>query len=646
MLKPQRMCKVECVVAKDKTEALLRELHRQGLAQIDDVGDEELIDTGLTRNMPLAQEAEVAQTLIRVRDAKDNLAGYGTEAGGFITELLGVEDITARTVPDLDYPGLRSWGDKLLAEIEEEVTQATTRLTQLTEQQKRLQEKLGAVEPAGELDLPIDYFGEDEMLYTVIGLITAEEATEVSRKLDDELSGEYCAVGYSQHKGFALAAYSVQRSSRGQLDSILGSHGFVEVPSDGDGTFRQLAKKLTGELGDVTHETGQVKAGLTHLHEKRFKDLLVLEELFVLEEEKANAARWMGATEKSRYLRMWTPKADLSRLLALLNEKAKDGCAITVDEDPQDAPTLLSNPPYLKPFEAFTRLYSMPRYNQIDPTFITAPTFVLFFGYMLGDAVYGLALSALALLLKRKYGSLGQVGDLSHILLMCGLATTFFGVLSGSYLGDFMGTYVLGVPTREMPLVLIDPLYKSNAVLLLYVAVAVGIMQVLFGNVVGALDRLMNRDIKGSITDYGSWLLMAGSVGLYLAGFSFAPILFALGFLLLAYGKGFMAVMELPGIIGRVVSYARLLALSLTTPAMGKAFNFLAALTFSLPVAGPLMAAAAFIGSHAMILFMNSLGSFVHSLRLHYVEFYGTFYDGGGIEYHPFIEKRRYTQRR
>ena len=122
--------------------------------------------------------------------------------------------------------------------------------------------------------------------------------------------------------------------------------------------------------------------------------------------------------------------------------------------------------------------------------------------------------------------------------------------------------------------------------------------------------------------------------------------MFILGFSLLLKGVGFMALMELSGVLGRVVSYARLLALSMTTPGIGMAFNFIASLSYGIPVVGPLIAIGVFIASHIMILLMNSLGAFVHSLRLHYVEFYGTFYGGGGSEFRPFIENRRYTVRR
>jgi V/A-type H+-transporting ATPase subunit I len=40
---------------------------------------------------------------------------------------------------------------------------------------------------------------------------------------------------------------------------------------------------------------------------------------------------------------------------------------------------------------------------------------------------------------------------------------------------------------------------------------------------------------------------------------------------------------------------------------------------------------------------LQALGSFVHSLRLQYVEFFGMFYEAGGKNFKPFKEDREYT---
>jgi V/A-type H+-transporting ATPase subunit I len=95
--------------------------------------------------------------------------------------------------------------------------------------------------------------------------------------------------------------------------------------------------------------------------------------------------------------------------------------------------------------------------------------------------------------------------------------------------------------------------------------------------------------------------------------------------------------------VGNTLSYARLLAMGLTTAGIAMSFNFLARMSLGIPYVGIILAIVVFISGHLINILINSLGAFVHSLRLHYVEHFGTYYDGGGGEFSPFREKRRYT---
>ena len=52
---------------------------------------------------------------------------------------------------------------------------------------------------------------------------------------------------------------------------------------------------------------------------------------------------------------------------------------------------------------------------------------------------------------------------------------------------------------------------------------------------------------------------------------------------------------------------------------------------------------AVFIFGHAMNLAINALGSYVHSARLQYVEFFGKFYEGGGKPFRPLAPKTKYV---
>jgi V/A-type H+-transporting ATPase subunit I len=50
-----------------------------------------------------------------------------------------------------------------------------------------------------------------------------------------------------------------------------------------------------------------------------------------------------------------------------------------------------------------------------------------------------------------------------------------------------------------------------------------------------------------------------------------------------------------------------------------------------------------FLAAHSFNIFINSMGGFIHSMRLHFAEFFGKFYEGGGEKFTPFKVKRSYT---
>lgn len=93
-------------------------------------------------------------------------------------------------------------------------------------------------------------------------------------------------------------------------------------------------------------------------------------------------------------------------------------------------PVKLKNFFLAKPFEFYTEMYGLPRYNEIDPTKFIALTYSILFGIMFGDVGHGLLLLLAAWLMwKLKKMPIGK------ILIPCAICSTIFGFIFGSVFG-------------------------------------------------------------------------------------------------------------------------------------------------------------------------------------------------------------------
>ena len=106
-----------------------------------------------------------------------------------------------------------------------------------------------------------------------------------------------------------------------------------------------------------------------------------------------------------------------------------------IDENEQEdahktPPTKLKNPKLFKPFEMYTKMYGLPAYGEMDPTWFIAITYSFIFGAMFGDAGQGLVLLIGGYLLYRF-----KHIDLAGIISCAGIFSTFFGFMFGSVFG-------------------------------------------------------------------------------------------------------------------------------------------------------------------------------------------------------------------
>ena len=291
-----------------------------------------------------------------------------------------------------------------------------------------------------------------------------------------------------------------------------------------------------------------------------------------------------------------------------------------------------------RPFEPLARFLELPRPGSVDPTLLLALFFPLMFGAMVGDVGYGVVLLALAFLARRSAAARTPVlAGVTRILQMGAAWAIVFGVLFGELFGD-LGRRVFG---GDWALWQYRPAAAALEPLLLF-AVAIGAAHVVLGLGLGAWQAVRFREHRELIDKLGSLLVLAGLFGIAggaaerLPAAATTPSVGAavVGLVLVMSPHGALGLITGPlallGTLGNVLSYLRLAA-------VGLASAHLAGVANELGTVGPIwmgVLVAAFF--HALNLALAVFSPTIQGLRLHYVEFFGTFLVGGGRPFTPF----------
>jgi V/A-type H+/Na+-transporting ATPase subunit I len=298
------------------------------------------------------------------------------------------------------------------------------------------------------------------------------------------------------------------------------------------------------------------------------------------------------------------------------------------------APVVLSNPRIFKPFETVVRLMPLPRYGSIDPTPFVAITFPLFFGIILGDVGYGALLGILALWLraKTKPGTAGH--NVAEMAIPCTAFSMIFGVLYGELFGN------LGHSLFGMRPVLIDREHAIVAAML--GAVGLGLAHTVLGLVLGIITAthhgaraVVSRAVQLIMLVFVVLALLAAVKVLPPQLFSPFGLAVLLGLPVLVLAEGIIAPIEFFSTLGRVLSYVRIMAIGTASVMLAVVANDLAG-SIGSAVVGVLFA----LLFHVVNFAIGLLSPTLHSLRLHYVEFFQQFYSPGGRPYEPFAHWR------
>jgi len=334
----------------------------------------------------------------------------------------------------------------------------------------------------------------------------------------------------------------------------------------------------------------------------------------------------------------WMPENQIEPLQAELNRQYSGDVVLHVletrREELDNVPVLLKNSGYFKPFEVFTQLLPLPSYASYDPTPFVAIFFPVFFGMILGDAGYGVLLAGVGLLM-RKISQGKLVKDIGFILLICSAYAIVFGLGYGEFIGK------LGYQWFGLSPLIIDR--EEELLSTLMFAVAVGVGHILLGLLLSLVAKLKLRALKGALLSFLELVLISALVVLVAAWLQLVPTSFVkpvvIGILVLLplviFSGGLLAPLELLKHVGNIISYARIMAIGLTSVLLASIANQLSGL-----VGDVLLGVFVAVLIHLLNMVLGVFSPTVHALRLHYVEFFGKFIEHGGKPYDP-LKKHR-----
>jgi V/A-type H+-transporting ATPase subunit I len=467
----------------------------------------------------------------------------------------------------------------------------------------------------------------------------------------------------SRSSGRVRVAVIVVRSEADRLaDALKGEGGIRSNFENLAGTPAAIIEREVGHRAELEAEIEKTEEEARELARVRPK-LLVLSDHFHERKGLLEVERHVHNTDRTFIVEGWIRDLDRRKLEKEMSKRFSEVELLArPPEEGEDPPVQLENRPAIQPFEFIMTLYGRPLYNEIDPTPLIAPFFLLCFSVCMSDAGYGLVLGALSALVLFKFKIAGGLRRLFKVFLFGSVLTVVVGILTGGY----FGIEVKLIPPAIANLMLINPLEEPMK--MLNFTFFIGFVHILFGIGVRMAANFRAHLWTNAVFDDLCWILFLLALGplgyanvlgekvpgivLFYCGraaLGLAALLFVTGARkernkFLGAFKSLIKFYSITGYFSDVLSYARLLALGLAAAAIAVAINGIAQMVTGLPFyTGYVAAVVILVLGHSFNLAVNILGAFVHSARLQYLEFFNKFFTGGGREFRPFRNERRYT---
>lgn len=516
---------------------------------------------------------------------------------------------------------------------------------------QNIDSKISELKPWEELSSSLDGLAAMGSVNIYTGTISTNHAAEFeSEFVKNELA---YIERVSKDKNFCYYLMIVEKSIDYDIKALFSNYGFTPINIKADGKVRDKIESYERDKDALFEKNNKIESDLkTYL--KYLEDFKFSYEFYRNEKIKIMSERKFLKTTELDLIEGYVPSDKLEGFETEVKKVCGENYYLSAEDAKRDSdkvPILLKNNSFVSPFELMTEMYSMPRYNEIDPTPFFAPFYFVFAGIMVGDFGYGLLVFLVTLFALKTFKLTDKKRRFIKFFNYLSISTMIFGLVFGSFFGG-----IIKLPS------LIDP--AEDSTLLVILSLILGGIHIFFALGIKAYMNIRDGKPKDALYDVGFWYMaVLGAIvfGLGKALPQVAPfskgalIIMILGMIGIVatggreekstgakIGWGIYSLYGISSYLGDFVSYLRLMALVLSGSFLGLAINMIAGMLFESNVLGKIFAIVIFVVFQLFNAFLSYLSAYVHTARLTYVEMFNKFYEGGGIPFKKMIENSDY----
>ena len=664
MFKPARMKKLKIITLDKYAEAAVNSLHESSTVQIYDISERIQEDAEWKQILKPSHSTpflgKISSILMKTTGMADFLESVSIKDKGILTLAKGFVNpprIEKKEVEDLNPDELLEKAENTLNRVESETKPLDEKLNEVDTENAGLANAIKVAQNLIKFNFELEGLADSKYVSIISGKISLDSYEQFKlgmKNLPEEILVE---DDDSIDKEFKILVIITLKVNEDKISSLLRKLEFERFDLSGiSGKPEEVIKKSESRIEEIENERESILNELAVISDEWLKELFVLKEQLEIAKQRSEIFSSFGETEKTVMFEGWVTVKNLEKTLDIIESTTKGYSIVDVsdpDVEKDKIPVQLENPRFAKPYEMFVNMYSPPDYREVDPTILMAIIFPFFFGYCLTDAGYGLIDAIIGLVLFYGLGRNSKLmANIGLILVACGVWAFILGMVTNGFIGDLFPRWIIGVSYIPTTIQSVNAFVFPQNILI--IALLVGIIHINMGLFIGAYNNITRGEVREALGTQIVWFILeigvlVAAVAYLTSGITAAEIfgvpIIILSLIMLMYLNGPYGVMDVTGFLGTILSYARLLALCLSTGGIAMTVNILAGLADSLiPYIGFILAPLVFVGGHIANCAFQSLGAFINSLRLHYVEYFSQFYIGGSHKFRAFRTKRKHTE--